>query len=62
MCLECEGMLLLGVVCLAVDETSDCLNCALLGYYALSSGNSLPTSRCIMAQKSAVLIHFAKEA
>ena len=33
-------------------------NCALLGYYAGSSGNSLPTfgdSRCVIAQKSAVI-------
>jgi hypothetical protein len=47
---------------LAVGETSDALNCALLDYYAPSSGNSLPTSRRVIAQKSTVLIYFAAEA
>ena len=42
-------------------------NCALLSYYAMSSGNSLPTfqdttTRCVTAQKSAVLICFTVEA
>jgi hypothetical protein len=30
--------------------------CALLGYYATSSGNFLTTTRCVIIQKSAVLI------
>jgi len=30
--------------------------CALLGYYAASSGNLLTTTRCVIIQKSAVLI------
>jgi hypothetical protein len=58
--------------------TSAHYNCALLGCYAASSGNVLPTFRdnlsvppsaveitttsCVTTQKSAVLIHFAAEA